>query len=634
MMRIKTILLLALVVASFTVSMVQAQEPLIPLPDAKDLLPSIILTAGDGADDDQYGYSIAVDGTTAIIGAPYHDAKGYENSGAVYISDYVGSSWQFSQKVVKTPNTQPNMHFGWDVDISGNTAVVGAPGTAVEYYNDGEIFILQKQNGIWSITRFESDVDSEPKFGTSVAIEGSVIAAGAPFSDDDASNQGHVNVYDLNDPSKEIGLYMGSEETEVYFGSSLDISNGRILVGAPGKEVDEADDMGTAYIYVQSGEGWVRQAELTPAMGNAEEEFGASVALDGDIALIGAPADTPDDLGAAYFFNYINNTWLEGQTLFASDLASGDRFGHAVALDGEMALIGAPLKDTMHGADSGKAYFFKRAGNTWSEDDNVIPVDYAGDAEANGSDMFGQAVALSNDRAFVGATNIDAFGYQNYGAVYTYDAGGITAPTETPTVEMTATPDATVTVEPTATSGIPTTPTPDTTKTPMPVSELIDNGGFEAQTAPWTVKNSTKDKVKCNKAGKPQISHTGNCAFVFQGNAGENSKLRQSLDLSGTLLTVDGNFNLSAYVNAARNPNAKIKLKVTYGDGTATGKRTINVTPTSGYTLLTESYTLESDAVKSARLSIDNKGTTGKVYVDDVTVVYETDVTFNLMPLP
>jgi hypothetical protein len=123
MMRIKTLLLLALVVASFTVSMVQAQEPLIPLPDAKDLLPSIILTAGDGADDDQYGYSIAVDGTTAIIGAPYHDAKGYENSGAVYIYDYVGSSWQFKQKIVKTPHPQSNSHFGWDVDISIITTV-------------------------------------------------------------------------------------------------------------------------------------------------------------------------------------------------------------------------------------------------------------------------------------------------------------------------------------------------------------------------------------------------------------------------------------------------------------------------------------------------------------------------------
>jgi subtilisin family serine protease len=188
--------------------------------------------------------------------------------------------------------------------------------------------------------------------------------------------------------------------------------------------------------------------------------------------------------------------------------------------------------------------------------------------------------------------------------------------------------DGTITPTPSATSDVTATPTPTATPTDIPANELLDNGGFEAQDGtgapdllPWTVVNGTGEKIKCNKPDKI-IANTGECAFRFKGSVDENSKLRQTVDLTGVVLTADDALTLSAAVKSSSTGTVKIKLRVKYTDGTAKGKRNLDIVPTDDYMVLNDTLELDSPAIASIRVSIDSKATAGKVWVDDVSLLY------------
>jgi subtilisin-like proprotein convertase family protein len=239
------------------------------------------------------------------------------------------------------------------------------------------------------------------------------------------------------------------------------------------------------------------------------------------------------------------------------------------------------------------------------------------------------------------------------------------APTSTPegTAVATETPDATATVDQTPTVDVTATVdlTPTATSTEVPGAELLDNGGFEAKDAnndpdltPWTVKNGTGDKIKCNKdkdgdgTADKIVSHTGECAFRFKGFPGDNSKLVQAADLTGVTLIPGDALNLSVWVDAPGTPDGKIKLRVKYSDATEKGKLNIDLAATSGYTELTGQLLLASSAVENIKLTIGSKAASGKVYVDDASLILAAggvptgtpestttpDSTPSLLPLP
>jgi hypothetical protein len=198
----------------------------------------------------------------------------------------------------------------------------------------------------------------------------------------------------------------------------------------------------------------------------------------------------------------------------------------------------------------------------------------------------------------------------------------------------TATPDitATSTVTPTATlaiTGTPSlstaTPTSETpaatitatatvTATPAAGLETITNGGFEAALTPWVVKNATGDKFKCNKDGKPPVTTMGVCAFVFKGGAGENSKLEQTAALTDIAFSNGDRLDLSAWVKATNaSASGKLKVRVKYSDGTATGKIDAPITQNTDYAELAGSYVLMSANVSKIKVQINHKSGAGKV---------------------
>ena len=166
---------------------------------------------------------------------------------------------------------------------------------------------------------------------------------------------------------------------------------------------------------------FIQTAKLAAADGAAADQFGVSVALDGDTALVGASlanVGANGDQGAAYVFIRTGSGWTEQARLTAADGASGDHFGTAVAVEGDTAIVGASLANGSSGTDQGAAYVFSRSGTAWTQQDKLTADDGAE------WDQFGISVALSGDTALVGANFVDIGGNEAEGAAYVFTRSG------------------------------------------------------------------------------------------------------------------------------------------------------------------------------------------------------------------
>ena len=197
------------------------------------------------------------------------------------------------------------------------------------------------------------------------------------------------------------------------FGSSVAISGDKAIIGADHDD-DTGSDSGSAYSYYWNGSNWVEQQKLTASDGAAYDMFGCTVAIDGDRAIVGAWGDADSGIytGSAYIFHWNGSSWVEQQKLIASDGASGDEFGESVAINGDRAIVGASGDDSK-GVNSGSAYIYHWNSSSWSEKKKLT----ANDGTAG--DGFGMSVAISGDRTILGAWQDD-----DCGSAYIYHWNG------------------------------------------------------------------------------------------------------------------------------------------------------------------------------------------------------------------
>jgi hypothetical protein len=248
-----------------------------------------------------------------------------------------------------------------------------------------------------------ADGAAQDYFGTSVALDGDTALVGAPEDDIGANgNQGSAYVFARSGTtwSGQAQLIAADGAAEDYFGYSVALAGDTALVGAPYDRVGGNAAQGSAYVFARSGSSWTQQQQLTAADGAAEDNFGYSVALAGDTALVGAPYDRVGGnaaQGSACVFTRSGTTWSGQAQLTAADGAALDHFGTSVALAGETALVGAYYDDVGGNADQGSAYVFTRSGTSWSGQAQLS----AGDGAAE--DYFGTSVALAGETALVGA---------------------------------------------------------------------------------------------------------------------------------------------------------------------------------------------------------------------------------------
>jgi uncharacterized repeat protein (TIGR01451 family) len=352
--------------------------------------------ASDAAASDFFGSAVAVSGDTAVIGAWNKTIGSNNNEGAAYVFTRSGITWSQQQKLTASDGVAGD-EFGISVAISGDTAVIGANGKASD---QGAAYIFTRSGTTWSQQQklTASDGTANDAFGYSVAISGGTAVIGAHGK---ASYQGAAYVFTRSGTtwSQQQKLTASDGVAYDYFGYSVAISGNTAVVGAYEKTVTYSYQ-GAAYVFTRSGTTWSQQQKLTASDGAIYDEFGYSVAISGDTAVVGAykKVGTYSDQGAAYVFTRSGTAWSQQKELTASDGAIYDYFGYSVAVSGNTAVIGAYYKTVGSNTSQGAAYIFTRSGTVWSQQKELT----ASDGAAN--DYFGTSVA------FDGAAVIGAYG--------------------------------------------------------------------------------------------------------------------------------------------------------------------------------------------------------------------------------
>ena len=263
----------------------------------------------------------------------------------------------------------------------------------------------------WAATLFAqqakllaSDADIDDRFGDAVGVDGDTAIVGSKLDDDTLfDNIGSAYVYLRTGTSwaQQGKLVASDPEENDQFGLTVAISDDTAVVGGPFND-DFGGSTGSAYVFNRTGGSWAFSEKLLPDDPSGPAQFGYAVALDGDTMAIGARrhAANGNDAGAAYIFTRTAGSWTQQKRLLASDGAAGDRFGYFVDLDGDTAVVGAPEDDN----DAGSAYVFDRdlgGVDEWGQRAKLTASDAAAD------DSFGEDVAISGDIVVVGAQNND-----------------------------------------------------------------------------------------------------------------------------------------------------------------------------------------------------------------------------------
>jgi hypothetical protein len=269
---------------------------------------------------------------------------------------------------------------------------------------------------------FTAEPQTSAFVGERLAVDGDWAVLGARLDDNvNGANAGAAYVFQRQGEAwvERAKLLATDGVADDRFGNAVAISGNTIVVGASIKDGDGAlFDIGAAYVFVRGEDGvWTQQAKLLASDGTARDRFGDQVAIDGDTVLIGAwreDAGSVTDVGAAYVYQRSGTSWTEIQKLIAPDAGSKEWFGHALAIDGAWAFIGADTDDTSFGVDTGSVYVYQFGGGTWSFVQKIIPDD------ARQGARFGQALAFDGETLVVGAPRDDNSTTTGAGSAYAY----------------------------------------------------------------------------------------------------------------------------------------------------------------------------------------------------------------------
>jgi hypothetical protein len=339
---------------------------------------------------DTSGWSVASSGDTLAVGAPLEDT-GAQDSGAVFVFRRDGNSW-VQEAMLKAATPSAFHEFGLHVALDGDTLAVGEPGNASVTASPGSIHVFRRSGANWAReARLEAEmprIDSE--HGIRLALSGDTLVAGA---------------------------HLESEG-------------------------------GSAYVFRWSASEWTQEARLQASNLDPDDGFGYSVAIDGDVIVVGARHedsaatgvngggndDGAAESGAAYVFRRSGASWSQEAYLKASDTGAGDRFGYRVEVSGDLVVVGAPCEDEETAApdgngdvvcketvpgdsvirNSGAVYVFGHDGQDWAQ----IARLKASNLEAYAH--FGHAVAVRDRLVAVGSPDEDG-GVSGSGAVYLFE---------------------------------------------------------------------------------------------------------------------------------------------------------------------------------------------------------------------
>jgi hypothetical protein len=325
------------------------------------------LNASDGAFNDYFGWVGALDGNTALITAIWDDDNGVD-SGSAYVFVRTGTTWTQQAKLTASDGAAGD-HFGYSCALNGDTAMIGANWDDDCGDGSGSLYVFTRTGTTWTEQQkmHSSDEQAGDRFSGSIALVNDTALIGAYWDDDNGVDAGSAFVFTRTGTtwSQQQKLLASDGAAGDSFGSSVSVYGDTAFFGAYGDN-DNGNLSGSAYVFTRSGTTWTQQQKLLASDGAAGDQFsGGSISVWGDTVLIGAMLDDDNgkDSGSAYIFTRMGTTWAQQQKLLPSDGAANDQFG-IVILSGDTAFISSWYDDDM-GSNSGSVYVFTKVGTTF-----------------------------------------------------------------------------------------------------------------------------------------------------------------------------------------------------------------------------------------------------------------------------
>ncbi|MEO5914551.1 MAG: choice-of-anchor D domain-containing protein [Luteolibacter sp.] len=392
------------------------------------------LTAGDSPAYDYFGLSVSLKGDTALVGAPWDDTMAGADVGSAYVFVRSGSLWNQQARLSASDGASSD-HFGISLALSGGTALIGSLNHSISGgFAAGAAYVFVRSGTNWAqqgppLTAIDGAANDG--FGSSVALDGDDALVGAPYNNTPAgADAGSAYVFTRVGATwtQQPKLLANDGAANDSFGYAVALSQGTALVSAVSADTAAGINAGSGYIFVRTNSAWGPPVKLTGYPSHAGADFGYSVALSGDTALVGARLDASINGivgGAAYVFVRSATAWELQAKLIGSNASESDEFGYSVALEGDSALVGAPGNQT-DSLDAGSVYLFERRGAIWSEQSRL-----AGGVDSSSVDRFGSSISLSGNTALAGAYLEDTAA-TDAGSVYVFLVGELPEITRQP----------------------------------------------------------------------------------------------------------------------------------------------------------------------------------------------------------
>jgi len=342
------------------------------------------LTVPDGYG--HFGQAVAISGDYAIVGAASFDM----GAGRAYIFKREATKWIIQAKLTASDKAR-NDRFGSSVSISGDYAIVGAPGHGD--LDTGAAYIFKRSGKTWvqEAKISVSYVGAGAAIGSSVSLDSDCAVVGAP-GDNGRIGAAFIFRRGGKEWQQQARLARVDQHRPCDFGRSVSICGDYVIVGTS----SPFSYLGRAYIYTRLGTKWIQQIELTASDGAAGDNFGRSVSIGSRCAAVGATGFSGSP-GRVYVFKRDQTSWTEQARLTGSDGKHTDLFGCSVCINNDYLIVGA-----QEPAGGGAAYVFRHGGAAWVQEAKLT---------APYGEMpygFGLSVSISRGNAIVGGTNMES----------------------------------------------------------------------------------------------------------------------------------------------------------------------------------------------------------------------------------
>jgi len=336
---------------------------------------------------------------------------------ALLVSDPVRAEDVWSEQRTLPDEAGSGAQFGSAASLDGPLALIGADG---ENGAQGAAYFYAKGDSGWSeLQRITADDPNVAEFGFRTMLKDDIAIVTADMSGP-STGQGAAYVFSPDGTgawtqTQILSLADGTGFDN--FGSAIALDGDRLVIGAHGVVIGDNFGQGAAYFFTRSASGYAQAQEILADDGALNDNFGNSAAMVGDTLFIGANAATVDGVfaqGAVYAYAFDGEQWQQVQKITEGSGAQFDFFGISLAFDGTTLMVGA----TESGGGPGSVYVFTNDGTSWVQQQRLT-VD-----GINSGANFGNAIALHDGGALIGADIQTVDGFTSRGAAYLFDFDG------------------------------------------------------------------------------------------------------------------------------------------------------------------------------------------------------------------